>query len=395
MAKHRSCVLVFAVAALVAVASGCNREKSAPSPPSPAVQLPEGKGFTQEELARAVQSAPSKMMSQSGLVGAMGGARVKLVKAGTHEVLLPLPQLADGQAPVCYYIRSTPSDALIEHRLRKRDDTNVVVSVRLKGENNQEIQIEWCSVVLVGSKAFAPNRTPSNEYVVATACVQSEAKALTDLGAKLWPKSGKVADYAVNIQKFVGEMKKASQPRSLDALGILDSGFNGICTANANLAAALLRSRGIASRSMAVIPPISQRLEMHRIVEYFHEGQWHSFDPSSLHTDVSMKPWQQIIMAKTTIEDENLAMKPRMSAMAGCPYAQELELASDDIILWGQDFFWTIAKPLAEFDVAEEAMVGATDAWRRYLDKGVLSQGQIKAATAKSAKDFSELIRSE
>ena len=144
---------------------------------------------------------------------------------------------------------------------------------------------------------------------------------------------------------------------------------------------------------MAVIPPISQRLEMHRIVEYSNNDQWHYFDPSSLHADVPMKPWQTIIMAKTTVADENIAMKPRMGAMLGCPYGQELELLSAGVTLWGQDFFWTIAKPLAELEPDDEAVSLAMDAWNRYLREGTLSAGQIKAASASSSTEFLETLK--
>ncbi len=53
-----------------------------------------------------------------------------------------------------------------------------------------------------------------------------------------------------------------------------------------------------------------------------------------------MEPWQTVIMAKTTVADEELAMKPRMGSMPGCPYAQEIELIQTrTTTLWGQDFF--------------------------------------------------------
>jgi hypothetical protein len=135
---------------------------------------------------------------------------------------------------------------------------------------------------------------------------------------------------------------------------------------------------------MAVIPPISQRLEMHRIVEYSDNDRWVPFDPSSLQTDIPAKPWTHIIMAKTTTQDEERAMKPRMGAMVGCPYGQEIELLTPGVNLFGQDFFWTLAKPLAEFEPTAEAAHRAAQAWGRYLETGTLSKAQLKAAAAKT-----------
>jgi len=332
-------------------------------------------------------------MAKPGLVGVLGGVRVKLLKTGTHEVLLPLPQIVDGQVPVCYYVRSTPSDAAVEYRIQRREELNDILNVQLKGENNQEVQLEWSAVVLVTNTAVSPGGTGLDLYRSATACVQADSPKIKELAEKLWPKNDRVDDFARNIQQHIREMKRVKQPRSLDALGILDSGMNGICTANANLALALMRAKRIGSRSMAVIPPTSQRLEMHRIVEYSDNGQRHYFDPSSLHADVPMKPWQTVIMAKTTMADENLAMKPRMGSMVGCPYAQELELLSTDITLWGQDFFWTIAKPLTEFDPDGEAITLAMESWKQYLQEGQLSKGQVSARTATGSAEFLESLK--
>lgn len=346
-----------------------------------------------KELSGKITSTSTQSMTKPGLVGALGGVHIKLLKTGTHEVFLPLPQMAGGQIPVCYYIHSTPRDAAVEYRLQRREELNDIVRVQLKGERNQEIQLEWSSVVLITDKQVSSSVTNPVAFQSATACVQADASEIKALAEDLWPENGEEKDYAQNIQQYVSDMKRAKQPRSLDALGILDSRMNTICTANANLALALMRAKGIGARSMAVIPPTSQRLEMHRIVEYSDNDQWHYFDPSSLHADVPMKPWQTVIMAKTTVADENLAMKPRMGAMVGCPYGQELELLSTGVTFWGQDFFWTIAKPLAEFEPDDDALILAKDAWNQYLQKGVLSEGQINVAAASNSTDLSKTLK--
>lgn len=352
----------------------------------------EGLPTLQVELSKTITDAPAQAMKQSGLAGAMGGTHVKVTSGGAQEVLLPIPQLADGQVPICYFIISTPPDAVTEFRLRKREDCNVVVSVRLAG-NNPDVQIAWSSVVLLVPQNVTPNTAPADPYRTATSCVQSQADEIAKLAKETWPNTGKASDFAANIQRHVREMKRKEQPRSLDALGILQSGESGICTANANLAAALMRSKGIACRSIAVIPPIAQRLEMHRIVEFFENDRWLPFDPSSLQAEIPTKPWHNIIMAKTTTWDEQAAMKPRMGSMVGCPYGQEIELLSTGVNLSGQDFFWTMAKPLAPFEPTDEAIRLAAEAWNRYLETGTLTQGQLKAASSKTAAEFGEFLQ--
>jgi Transglutaminase-like superfamily len=352
----------------------------------------DGLAKPQADLEKRISSAPAHVMERSGLAGAIGGAHVQVVAAGPQEVLLPIPQLADGQVPLCFFIRSTPPDAATEFRLCRVDDGNVWVRVRLAGKR-QDIRIAWSSVVMLAPQSVIPNRTPADPYRKATACVQSGADQIDKLAKELWPKSGKASEFAANVQRHIRGMKGTARPRSLDALGILKSGQNGICTANANLAAALMRSKGIACRSMAVIPLISRRLEMHRIAEFVEDGRWIPFDPSSLSRDIPARPWQNIIMAKTTIKDEETAMNSRMSVMIGCPYGQEIEMLTPGVALVGADMLWTEAKPLAEFAPTDEINRLAAQAWNRYLETGTLTEGQRHSGDAKSAKELVELLK--
>ncbi len=293
------------------------------------VIMQEGMESSEKELASSVMAAPASIMNRSGLVGALGGAHVKLFKAGEHEILLPLPQFADSQVPLCFYIRSEPQDAVIEYRLRKRESFNDVVGVKLSGKRDQQIQIDWSSVVLIAGKSIASNNTDPDLYRRSTPCVQADAKEIATIAQELWPENAQVADFSRNIQRFVR----------------------------------------------------------------FDEGQWRPFDPSSLHSDVPTNPCQNIVMAKTTIADENVGMRPRMGTMIGCPYAQEIELLSHGIGLSGQDFFWTTAKPIAEFEPTDDAIRLAVDAWHQYLTTGRLSRQQVSAISAQNARELLESLQ--
>lgn len=388
-------VLVGLAGALIGVYWGAFRSNAnvVPENISPGVAVQQdGLIGRHAELDNAITAAPAGVMRQSGLAGLTGGVHLKLTSGRPQEVILPVPQLADSQVPVCYFIRCTPPEAADEFRLCKREDCNVVVRVRLAA-GNREPQLAWSAVVLLAPRTTTPNSTPPEPYRAATPCVESQAAEVVQLAADIWPGTGKAADFAASIQRHIQQSKRKEQPRSLDALGILRSGENSICTANANLAAGLMRAKGIACRSVAVVPPISQRLEMHRVVEFFDDNRWQRFDPSSLQTDLPAKPWQNIIMAKTTAWDEQVSMNPRMGAMVGCPYGQEVEMLSSGTTLWGQDFFWTLAKPLAEFEPTEEGVRLAVEAWNRYLETGALAPSQLKAASAKTAAALAEALR--
>jgi RNA polymerase sigma factor (sigma-70 family) len=347
----------------------------------------DGLARRQADLEKRIKSAPARAMKQSGLAGAMGGAHVEVLSAKAQEILMPMPQLADGQVPLSFFIRSIPPDAATEFRLYKGEEGNTAILVRLAGKK-QDVRIAWSSVVLLGARSVAGDHASPKPYLKATGCVQAEADEITKLAAKIWPDSGKREAFALNIQRFISDMKPVARPRSLDALATLKSGENSICTGNANLAAALMRSKGIACRSLAVIPTIAQELEMHRIVEFSQNGRWLPFDPSSL--DYPAKPWQNIIMARTTPQDEQRAMRPRMGVSVGCPYGQEIELLTLGVTPTGQNMFWTMAKPLAEFESTAEAGRLARACWTRYLETGVLTPGQFRAGDAKTA---GELVR--
>lgn len=387
-ASHHLCIVLVAV-------TGCQGADGPPGKLSEGVAIStDGLAERQAELAKAVTSAPAGPMKGPGLAAAAGGMHLRVLADKPQEVLLPIPQLTEGQVPIALFVDATPADAVTECRLRTRDDGNVVLGVKLAGKP-QEVRLAWSAVVLLAPNIGPPDRTPAEAFRKPTPCVQADADAVTRLAASTWPKSEKPADFAVSIQKHIREMKRSRRPQSLDAVGILKCGENGICTANANLAAALMRSKGIACRSVAVIPSIGQKLEMHRIVEYADGDRWVPFDPSGITTDIPAMPWQNIVMAKTTIADEEAAMKPRMGAMPGCPFGQEAELLTPGVTLFGQDFFWTQATPLAEFEVkAEAAKLGAA-AWEAYLKAGKLTAGQLKAASAKTAGELAEALKAK
>jgi hypothetical protein len=113
--KHA--VLTLAVCVFVGAASGY-RQDEAPTvarksdrKDAEVVIRQDGLATPQADLEKRIRSAPAQVMEKSGLAGAMGGAHVRVVSTDPQEILLPIPQLADGQVPVCYFIRSTPADA--------------------------------------------------------------------------------------------------------------------------------------------------------------------------------------------------------------------------------------------------------------------------------------------
>ena len=177
---QKAVCLTALAAAVLTITAGCEgRNAGGPGDVSSGIVIePSGLISLQDLTAKTVASAPPRITKGGGLVGVLGGARVKLLKAGTHEVLLPMPQLTESQTPVCYGISTTPREAAKEYRLHLREESNAVVSVRLQGRQDQEVQIDWSSIILVADRHLSPDRSPPAIYLQPTACVQSGAKSV-------------------------------------------------------------------------------------------------------------------------------------------------------------------------------------------------------------------------
>ena len=136
--KNSATIIGAALAALVGMVPAHLRANNPPEDITPGVVIKQdGAAGLQAELTKRVSSSTARVMKGNGLAGAVGGARVRVSSTDPQEVLLPIPQLTGGQVPVCYCVSSTPADAVTEYRLRKRENTNVVVGVRLTGKKQE------------------------------------------------------------------------------------------------------------------------------------------------------------------------------------------------------------------------------------------------------------------
>ena len=119
----------------------------------------------------------------------------------------------------------------------------------------------------------------------------------------------------------------------------------------------------------------------------------HGYLSQKLEVTRLLKPWQNIIMVKSTMSDERLGEQPRLGAPVGCPFGQEAEFARPGLQFYGEDFFWTVAVPLAEFEVTRDAQTHAAKRWKQFLRTGTLQPAQVRAASARNAAAFFDAIR--
>lgn len=355
----------------------------------------EGQAPRREAIAARyaeLAAAPRIDIAGGGLVAVLGGACVRLTGRRPAALQLPLPQDLGGQVPLAFAIVAEPPAAVQAVFVHAEGSSGAIISATLQGRSGLDVRLQWAAVVLVAERKAAAEAAEAAPWLAASPCAQSEHQEIRALAGRLAPADAAPAALACAVQQFVRDLQPRHPPKSLDALGLLASGQNGICTANANLAAAVLRSRGVPARSLAVVPPIGLRLEMHRTVEWHEDGAWHRFDPSSLHQAVPMRATDGIVMAVTSIADEQRGGRPRMSASLGCPYAQQIEIVRGPAILFGAEMFWTQALPLLAVAADDGELAAVRACWQGFLATGRLDPRAWTAAQAGDRAGFRKAL---
>jgi hypothetical protein len=150
------------------------------------------------------------------------------------------------------------------------------------------------------------------------------------LANKLWARNDSVVSYARKVFAFVRDDPGKGAPfKRLDALAALQCG--GSCTNKANLAAALLRARGIPARTVAHMPTWSTLpLYEHWLTEFWVPGTgWLALDPALGRWDPDRRT--RVVLSVANSADENRAFEPlhERFVMPGAPYASVAELSKE------------------------------------------------------------------
>lgn len=200
----------------ILMTAGCGQGRPAWDDASGVIMRPSVHASIPDTIEAAESAIPPRAMQGSGLAGAMGRVHLKGQQAGSHGVRLPLPQMIDGQTPVCYAVNATPETALTECRLHAPADGNAFITLTLDVKGEQEVRIDWSRVVLIAAKSPAGAGASPEPYRAATACVQSEHPQIKELAERLWPATGSARDYAAaipGVHPGHGAQRAADKPR--------------------------------------------------------------------------------------------------------------------------------------------------------------------------------------
>jgi transglutaminase-like putative cysteine protease len=269
-------------------------------------------------------------LSGPGVIRARAQAAVAVQGKDEVGVLtFPIPGTYRDQVPLSFDVQVEPVAALKSYRfVRRRDGRNWLCEVTVAPTQAGAL-VRWEALVLVGrgqhdslpraAQPAAPEEAAP--WTRSTACVQSDDPAIRDRAKELAQGTEGVEPYARRVIEFTAghQGKDDVAFDALDARKALDCG--GSCTSRANLAAALLRARGIPARTVAHLPTWSGPLYEHWLVEYWHPGAGWVWLESS-RGQFRPLPCTLVVLGVANPEDEDRAFDRLQTrqVMPGAPY---------------------------------------------------------------------------
>lgn len=292
-------------------------------------------GHDRKPTALAFLPAP---LGGPGLLRAQGYFQARPQAPGSvGTIAFPVPGTYRDQVPLTFAVRTQPADALRGYRWRLREDgLNWLCEVEVAPPEGG-VFVRWEALVLVGDRPTAdlpPAPVPecpveAKPWTRSTACVQADDPAIQARAAALAEGLDDVGAFARRAVEFAATNPlRMGAMATLDARCALDTGSS--CTGRANLAAALLRARGIPARTVAHLPTWSGPLFEHWLVEYWHPGAgWVWAEPSL--GRMQPEPWTVALLSVSSPDDEDAARSFApyrvRGVMAGAPSFSVPELS--------------------------------------------------------------------
>jgi len=291
---------------------------------------------------------PVHNLTGPGIIRATAATAVRATKLGTAgKVWFPIPLLTSHQVPLTFEVVADPPEALKGWRWRKREDGVNWLCEADVAPGPGGATVRWTSLVLVeltdvnqrvdwaplpslssvpmpekGHALDVPDE--AKPWLRSTACVQSADEDVARKAEDLVSGVTDVKSYVRNVIAFTKANEGRGKPFvSLDAKTAL--GCGGSCMSRANLAAALLRARGIPARTLSHLPTWSGPLYEHWLVEYWHPGAgWTWIEPSS--GELRPSPCLVVVLNIANPYDEDEAFSSHLTWSGVMPGAARLSV---------------------------------------------------------------------
>ena len=368
-----------------------------------------------EATADRARSAP---LDGPGVIRAKAQAAVATQNNNGIGILtFPIPGTYRDQVPLTFDLHVEPPTALKSFRwVRRPDLRNWLCEVTVAPTKDGAL-VRWEALVLVdrgkseplprADKPEAPEEAKA--WTRSTACVQSDDPAIREKADELAKGTEGLEDYARRVIAFTSHHrgKPGAAFDALDARKGLDCG--GSCTSRANLAAALLRARGIPARTVAHLPTWSGPLYEHWLVEYWHPGAGWVWLESSLG---QFRPLacSLVVLNVANPEDEDRAFDPLQcrQVMPGAPHlsvhvgSEELHRAVQFAMKLGGA--GNLATTEARINGTKDELAGLFSAAREAFET-LVREGQggiadasrteavVKAVASKKATEVTAILR--
>ncbi len=257
-------------------------------------------------------------LSRPGVLYATANTCVYPCAGEAGVVSFPVPLCSRGQVPLAFLPSAEPASALESFRLRRRaDGCNLLAELRVRPPAGGA-RVRWEALVLVGDEeptklGFAPRAAappPTQSWLRSTACVQSAHPEIAARAAELGEAYPEIVEYVSKVIEVTSRLGGESPLEALDAYTAFRVG--GSCTSRANLAAALLRARGIPARTVAHLP-VSPRSELyqHWLVEWWHPAAgWVRSESSTGELQVADR--DLVVLNVSQPDDEDRAFDPQI-----------------------------------------------------------------------------------
>ncbi len=291
------------------------------------------------DLARANRE-PISSLQGPGIIHIAMEAPVRALGAAlTGTVTIPMPGIYREQVPLDFRLTATPAGALQGYRFARRPDGRNWVCVARVTPPKKGAMLNWQSDVLVFERTvallpkMARPEVPAEAapWTRATACVQSGDPAIQAKAHDLAQGDPDVETYVRRVIAFTSTNRgTGAKFDSLDAAKAIICG--GSCTNRANLAAALLRARGIPARTVSHMPAWSQGQPFyeHWLTEYWHPGVgWVWIEPTL--GQMQPSPTDVAVLSVSNPEDEDKAFDPvhLRFVMPGAAYLSVCEFSPE------------------------------------------------------------------
>lgn len=296
------------------------------------------------------------------------------------RITFPVPGTYREQVPLTFDVRTTPPEALLGVRWRlRKDGVNWLCEVDV-APSEAGSRVEWEALVLVADRSRRelprvekPEVTEAaNRWLRATACVQSDNAKIVAQAQELQKGTRDVNAYVKRVFEFTSRLEfKQERFDALDAAKALECG--GSCTSRANLAAALLRARGIPARTVAHLVTWYGPHYQHWLTEYWHPGVgWVWIEPTLGQEQPA--PWTLVVLNVANPEDEDRAFDPRLDAMPGAPWNAVIDLSEELMGVPGSNPEENWAKGVTRIsgtaDEWKQLLVAANKAFERITKEG-------------------------